>query len=72
MKLALGVTDLWEETLQFAAQFGVRYLKVNAGEFMDQHQRGPVQRPKLLAAKKRIEAHKLKIGVALLPQAAGL
>ena len=71
MKLTLGVTDLSEETLQFAAQFGVTHLKVNAGDFMDERQRGPVQRHKLLAAKQQIEAHGLQIGVALLPQGAG-
>ena len=38
---------------------------------MDERQRGPVQRPKLLEIKNRIEAHGLKIGVALLPQAVG-
>jgi mannonate dehydratase len=71
MKLTLGVTDFTEETFQFAAQFGVTHLKVNAGQFMDERQRGPVQRTKLLEAKKRIEAHGLQIGVALLPQGAG-
>jgi len=71
MKLTLGVTDLSEEMLQFAAQLGVTHLKVNAGDWMDERQRGPVDRGKLLAAKDRIEAHGLQIGVALLPQAAG-
>ena len=71
MKLTLGVTDFTDEAFQFAAQFGVTHLKVNAGEFMDERQRGPVQRPKLLEIKKRIEAHGLKIGVALLPQGVG-
>jgi mannonate dehydratase len=71
MKLTLGVTDLSEETLQFAAQLGVTHLKVNAGDWMDERQRGAVDRGKLLAAKGRIEAHGLQIGVALLPQTAG-
>ena len=71
MKLTLGVTEFSDEIFQFAAQFGVTHLKVNAGEFMDDLQRGPVQRSKLLETKDRIEAHGLKIGVALLPQAAG-
>ena len=71
MKLTLGVTDLTKEMLQFAAQFGVTHLKVNAGDFMDERQRGPVQRSKLREAKEQIEAHGLKIGVALLPQTMG-
>jgi mannonate dehydratase len=71
MKLTLGVTDLSEETLQFAAQLGVTHLKVNAGDWMDAQQRGAVDRDKLLAAKERIEAHGLQVGVALLPQGAG-
>jgi len=71
MKLTLGVTDLSEEVLQFAAQLGVTHLKVNAGDWMDERQRGAVDRGKLLAAEERIEAHGLQIGVALLPQAAG-
>ncbi len=71
MKLTLGATDLDEEVLRFAAQLGVTHLKVNAGMFLDEQQRGPVQRDKLLAAKRKIEAHGLQIGVVLLPQAAG-
>ena len=70
MKLTIG-SDLSEENLQFAAQMGVTHLKVNAGEFMDEQQRGPLQRPKLLKAKQRAEAYSLKIEVALLPQGAG-
>jgi len=38
---------------------------------MDEHQRGPVQRRKLLKIKRRVESYGLKIGVALLPQEAG-
>ncbi|OPX22844.1 MAG: hypothetical protein B1H02_05650 [Candidatus Latescibacteria bacterium 4484_107] len=71
MKLTIGVQDLSEETLLFAKQFGVTHLKVNAGDFMDERQRGPVQRPKLVKAKERIESHGLRIGVGLLPQGAG-
>ncbi len=71
MKLTLGVTDFAQERLQYAAQFGVTHLKVDAGAFMDERQRGAVQRSKLLEAKKRVKAHGLQIGVALLPQAAG-
>lgn len=71
MKLTIGVPDFSKETFLFAKQFGVTHLKVNAGEFMDEHQRGPVQRPKLTKIKKRVEAHGLQIGVALLPQDTG-
>lgn len=71
MKLTLGITELDDEVLQFAAQFGVTHLKVNSGMFMDERQRGPVQEDKLLQAQRRIESHGLRIGVALLPQAAG-
>ncbi|MCD6336087.1 MAG: mannonate dehydratase [Candidatus Latescibacteria bacterium] len=71
MKVTIGVQDLSEETLLFAKQFGVTHLKVNAGDFMDERQRGPVQRPKLVKAKERIESHGLRIGVGLLPQGAG-
>ena len=70
MKLATSL-DLSEENLQFAAQMGVSHLKVNAGYFMDEQQRGPLQRPKLLKAKQKAEAHGLKIEVALLPQGRG-
>ena len=38
---------------------------------MDEEQRGPLQRAKLLAAKHKAEAHGLKIEVALLPQGVG-
>ena len=71
MKLTLGVTTLEDEVLQFAAQFGVTHLKVNAGAFMERGQRGVVQVDALRAAKRRIAAHGLRIGVALLPQGAG-
>ncbi|MFC1718838.1 mannonate dehydratase [Candidatus Poribacteria bacterium] len=70
MKLTTS-SDLSEESLQFARQLGVTHLRVEAGKLMDEHQRGPVQLPKLLEQKKRIEAHGLKIGLALLPQGAG-
>ena len=42
--MTIGAPDLSEETLLFARQLGVTHLKVNAGEFMDERQRGPVQR----------------------------
>lgn len=71
MKLTIGAPDFSEETFLFARQFGVTHLKVNAGEFMDEHQRGPVQRLKLAKVKEQVEAHGLQIGVALLPQGAG-
>ena len=71
MKLTIGVSDFTEETLLFAEQLGVTHLKVNGGDFMDEHQRGPVQRPKLMQAKKRVEGHGLRIGVVLLPQGVG-
>ena len=70
MKLTIG-SDGSEETYRFAKQFGVTHLKVNAGQYMDQDQRGPVQRDKLLAAKRTIESYGLAIGVALLPQGEG-
>jgi len=70
MKLTMG-TDLSAESLQFAAQMGVTHLKVNAGDFMDERQRGPLQRPKLRAARQKADDHGLKIEVALLPQGAG-
>lgn len=71
MKLTIGARSFSEETFLFAEQLGVTHLKVNSGAFMDEHQRGPVQRPKLLKVKERAEAHGLQIGVALLPQGAG-
>jgi mannonate dehydratase len=64
-------SDLSEESFVFAKQFGVTHLKVMAGAFMDEDQRGPVQRARLVEAKRRIEAHGLQIGVALLPQGVG-
>jgi len=71
MKLTIGARDFSEATFLFAEQLGATHLKVNSGAFMDGHQRGPVQRPKLLKVKEQAEAHGLKIGVALLPQGAG-
>ena len=68
MKLTLGIGDFSPETLQFARQFAVTHLKVNAGDFMDERRRGPVQPEKLAAAIERVKAFGLKIGVALLPQ----
>jgi mannonate dehydratase len=70
MKLTTS-SDLTEESYLFAKQFGVTHLKIPAGEFLDDNRRGPVQRPKLLRAKKEIEEHGLQIGVALLPQEVG-
>ena len=70
MKLTTS-SDLSEESFQFAKQLGVTHLKVDAGKLMDEHQRGPVQLPKLLELKKRVDAYDLQIGVALLPQGAG-
>jgi mannonate dehydratase len=70
----MKLTTSWnfsEESLQFARQLGVTHLKIDSGKLMDEHQRGPVQLPKLLEQKKRVEACGLKIGVALLPQGAG-
>jgi mannonate dehydratase len=70
----MKLTTSWnfsEESLQFARQLGVTHLKIDSGRLMDEHQRGPVQLPKLLEQKKRVEACGLKIGVALLPQGAG-
>jgi len=70
MKLTIG-SDCSEESYQLAEQLGVTHLKVMAGRFMDERERGPVQRAKLLREKARIEAHGLRIGVALLPQGVG-
>lgn len=63
--------DYSEESLQFASQLGVTHLKLDSGRLMDERQRGPVQLPKLLEQKKRVESYGLKIGVALLPQGVG-
>ena len=71
MKLTIGAPDLSEDTLLFAEQFGVTHLKVNGGDFLDEHQRGPVQLSKLTEAKRKVEAHGLRIGVFLLPQGVG-
>ncbi len=71
MKLAIGVNDLSDETLQFAEQYGVTHLKVNAGDYMDERRRGPVQEDKLKAAIARAASRHLKIWVALLPQEVG-
>lgn len=70
MKLTTS-SDLSEASFQFAEQLGVTHLKINAGQLMDERQRGPVQLPKLKEAQQRIAAHGLQIGVALLPQGAG-
>ncbi len=70
MKLTIG-WDGTDETLTFAQQLGVTHLKVNSGDYLDESRKGPILREKLLAAKKRIETHDLKIGVALLPQEVG-
>ncbi|OPX21378.1 MAG: mannonate dehydratase [Candidatus Latescibacterota bacterium] len=71
MKLTCAAVDFSEETLLFARQFGATHLMVPLGLFMDERQRGPVRRPELLKAKKRVEAYGLRIGVGLLPQAVG-
>jgi mannonate dehydratase len=59
MKLTLGINDFSEDMLKFV------------GEFMDEFQRGPVQRSELVKVKNRIESYGLAIGVALLPQIEG-
>lgn len=71
MKLCLGVRELSEETLAFAAQFGVTHLKLMGGDFLDEQRRGPLQLDKFREAKQRVETHGLKIGVVLLPQEPG-
>ena len=70
MKLTIG-SGSSEQTYRFAQQFGVTHVKVNAGELMDEHQRGPVGRQKLLEMKRQAKSYGLEIGVALLPQGAG-
>ena len=67
MKLTTG-WDGTVERLQLARQLGVTHVKVNAADFLDESRRGPVIRERLLADKRRIDGHDLKIGVALLPQ----
>lgn len=68
MKLALGVSDLTEPTLRFAAQYGVTHLKVDAALFLGEDQRGVVDEKRLANAVRRTGDHGLKIGVILLPQ----
>ena len=71
MKLCLGVQELLEDDLKFAAQLGVTHLKLMGGDFLDEQRRGPLQPDRFLKAKERIEAHGLKVGVVLLPQEPG-
>ncbi|MBI3922510.1 MAG: mannonate dehydratase [Armatimonadetes bacterium] len=71
MKLTMGVNDLTEETLRYYRQLGVTHLKVNAGDYMDENRRGPVQSDKLNAAIEQAKRFDLKIEVALLPQEKG-
>ena len=70
MKLTIS-SDLSEENFRFAAQMGVTHLKINGGQLLDDHQRGPVQPAKLQKLKVELEPYGLKIGVALLPQEEG-
>ena len=67
MKLTVG-WDGTDERLVLARQLGVSHLKVDVGAYLSQGRRGPPRRDKLRTDKKRIEAHDLRIGVALLPQ----
>jgi len=71
MKLCLGVQELSEQTLAFAAQLGVTHLKLMGGDFLDEQRRGPLQPDKFREARERVEAHGLKVGVVLLPQEPG-
>jgi len=71
MKLCLGVTELSEETLKFAAQFGVTHLKLMGRDYLDEHYRGPLRPEKLATAQERAAAHGLRVGVVLLPQEPG-
>ncbi len=71
MKLTMSVSDLTDETLQFAAQYGVTHLKINTGNYLDEDRRGSIREEKLAAAVQRAAAHGLKIGAALLPQEPG-
>ncbi len=70
MKLTIS-SDLSEENFRFAAQMGVTHLKINGGQLLDDHHRGPVQPAKLRKLKVELEQYGLKIGVALLPQEEG-
>ncbi|MFC1671826.1 mannonate dehydratase, partial [Planctomycetota bacterium] len=69
MKLALGVHDLSEETLSFAAQLGVTHVKVGADLFMAENKRGVIDRDQLVEAIRTLAGYGLEIGVMLLPQA---
>jgi mannonate dehydratase len=71
MKLTMGTTDLSDDTLNFARQYGVSHLKINLSDYLDPEGKGRIRIDDLLAAKSRINAADLQIGVALLPQAAG-
>ena len=71
MKLTLGLREMADETLQFAQQFGVTHLKVNAADFMDEERRGPIRKDALAAAIERLKTFDLRIGVLLLPQEPG-
>ena len=67
MKLAMKAINFSKETLVFAKQFGVTHLSIEAAKFLDERQKGTIQLPKLIEAKKTIESHDLNIGVVLLP-----
>ena len=47
MKLAIGAPDLSKETLLFAQQLGITYLKVNGGLFLDENLRGQINSSEL-------------------------
>jgi len=70
MKLTIR-SDLSESNLRFAAQLGVTHIMADAGQWMDENRRGPVQRDKLLVDKQRVESLGMKFIVAILPQDQG-
>ena len=70
MRLAIGAPDLSQETLQFAKQLGITYLKVDGTLFLDEKLRGQIDSSELKKAKQLVESYGLKIEVILLPQEA--
>ena len=66
--MTIGIRDFNDETLEFAAQYGVSHLKIDLVDFLDADGRGPIRTDDLLHAKKKINKAGLDIGVALLPQ----
>ncbi len=68
MYLCLGLTEFSDETLAFAKQLGVDYVKICGGHLMGPAQQGVLPADGLQALQEKLDRFGLSLAVVLLPQ----